>query len=60
MKKLLLSKKELLDLLGIGKTKFKDMRKQGKVPPPIDFEGMEKWKTKDIEGWVDEYPYIAN
>lgn len=55
MAKLLLSRNEVAELLGISLSSFNRRRKDGRMPEPVPgFDGdSPKWSYAEIKAWVD-------
>lgn len=55
MTKLLLSRKELIAILGMSDTTFERRRKEGQILDPIPGLGgsHDKWSLQDVTSWVD-------
>jgi predicted DNA-binding transcriptional regulator AlpA len=52
LKPLLLSTKEVIVLLGIGRRTLTDHMKAGLVPRPIRLAGRVLWDRQDLEKWI--------
>ncbi|WP_145702572.1 helix-turn-helix domain-containing protein [Azospirillum baldaniorum] len=55
MEKILMTEMEVRDMLGIGRTTFWRMRRQGGFPTPINMGTRSlRFRRHDVEAWVSE------
>lgn len=49
---ILLSDKDVSEMLGISKRSVWNLRNKGEIPPPIKVGRRTLWKRKEIEEWA--------
>jgi len=50
----LLRIKEVMDQVGIGKTKIYDLLQLEDFPPPIKLGRYSRWSQIEIQGWIEQ------
>ena len=52
--KAVLSSRDVREMLGIGQATLDRWQKAGKLPQPMKIGHHRKWRTEDIEQWLNE------
>lgn len=56
-----LNKTQAAQALGMSRTHFDRLAKQGKTPSPISIAGKDRWLEKDLEQWIlDQNPQLRD
>lgn len=53
----LLTRADVLRVITLGMTKFKELVRAGQFPPPVQItEHRVAWRASDVQGWIDALP----
>ncbi len=53
----LLTESDVLNVTTLGRTRFRELLRSGKFPPPRQVSTCRvAWKSSDVQSWIDQRP----